>query len=88
MFDDSAQMMPSRRLVESQFRPRHPELAQQFVTRPAILARSLAIRAFQRRQYSMAVQLLAGYPDPSPWWVWKSAGWLLRGLSGQTAYGE
>lgn len=79
MSDDFAQMMRSRRLVESQFLPRHPELSRQFATGRAILARSLAMRAFQRRQYGMAAQLLAGYPDPSPWLVWKSAGWLLVG---------
>ncbi len=79
MSDDFAQMMRSRRLVESQFLPRHPDLARQFATGRAILARSLAMRAFQRGQYGMAVQLLAGYPAPSAQAVWKSTGWLLLG---------
>ncbi|WP_019833542.1 glycosyltransferase family 2 protein [Sphingomonas sp. PR090111-T3T-6A] len=79
MSDDFVQMMRSRRLVESQFLPRHPGLAPQFAMGRAILARSLAMRAFQRREYGMAMQLLAGYPDPSPRVAWKSAGWLLLG---------
>ena len=79
MSDDFTQMMRSRRLVESQFLPKHPALARQFATGRTILARSLAMRAFRRGQYGMAMQLLAGYPDPSPWLVWRSAGWLLLG---------
>jgi glycosyltransferase involved in cell wall biosynthesis len=80
MSDDFAQMMQSRGLVESQFLPRYPDLKRQFAAGRAILARSLAMRAFQRRRYRMAVQLLAGYPDASPRLAWESTGWLLLGV--------
>lgn len=80
MSDDFAQMMRSRRIVESQFLPRHPALAAQFARGRAVLARSLAIRAFRRRKFVMAAQLLAGYPSPSPRLAWESAGWLFLGL--------
>ena len=79
MSDDFAQMMRSRRLVEEEFLPRHPELAANFSMGRAILARALAMRAFRQRQCAMAMQLLAGYPDRSLWIIWKSAGWLLQG---------
>ncbi len=79
MSDDFAQMMRSRRLVEEQFLPNHPELAANFSMGRATLARALAMRAFQQGQYAMTMQLLAGYPDRSLWTVWKSAGWLMRG---------
>ena len=85
MSDDFAQMMRSRRLVEEQFLPRHPDLAANFATGRAILARSLAMRAFRRGRYGMALQLLAGYPDRSLRVMWRSAGWLVQGVGRRIA---
>lgn len=85
MSDDFTQMMRSRRLVEEQFLPRHPDLAAQFGLGRAILARSLAMRAFRRGQYGMSLQLLAGYPDRSLRVMWRSAGWFVQGVARRIA---
>jgi glycosyltransferase involved in cell wall biosynthesis len=87
MSDDFAQMMRSRGLVEDQMLPRHPELASSFAAGRAILARSLAVRAFRRSQYRMAMRLLTGYPHLSLTMAWQSAGWLLRGAGRRMSKG-
>ncbi|MCA1414678.1 glycosyltransferase family 2 protein [Bradyrhizobium sp. NBAIM20] len=58
MSDDFSQMMRSRRLVEAEFLPSHPNLARQFALGELVLARALAVRAINLGQYRAAFELL------------------------------
>lgn len=80
MSDDFKQMMRSRRLVEAEFISGYPNLAAQFACGNAILARSLALRAIERRQFRSAIDLLTNQPDGRLASGLASLLWLMGGL--------
>jgi glycosyltransferase involved in cell wall biosynthesis len=79
MSDDFGQMMRSRRLVEAEFVSEHPELASNFRTGEAILARSLALRALDRGHYRDAINLLTNQSQGRLTTGLASFAWLLGG---------
>ncbi|MBR1151578.1 glycosyltransferase family 2 protein [Bradyrhizobium sp. JYMT SZCCT0428] len=80
MSDDFQQMMRSRRLVEAEFISVYPNLAPHLARGKVILARSLALRAFERRQFRSAIDLLTDQPEGRLASGMASVFWLLGGL--------
>jgi glycosyltransferase involved in cell wall biosynthesis len=80
MSDDFKQMMRSRRLIEAEFISAHPELSAEFACGDAILARSLALRAIERRQFRSAIDLLTNQSQGRLASSFASLLWLLGGL--------
>ena len=85
MSDDYTQMMRSRRLVEAEFISAYPNLAAQFACGNAILARSLALRAIERRQFRSAIDLLTNQSEGRLASGLASLMWLLAGLARRSA---
>jgi glycosyltransferase involved in cell wall biosynthesis len=81
MSDDFKQMMRSRRLVEAEFVSVYPNLAAQFSRGNTILARSLALRAIERRQFRSAIDLLQDQSQGRFTSGIASLSWLLGGLA-------
>jgi glycosyltransferase involved in cell wall biosynthesis len=80
MSDDFAQMMRSRRLVEAEFISAYPNLAAQLARGNTILARSLALRAIERRQFRTAIDLLTNQSEGRLASGLASLSWLVGGL--------
>jgi glycosyltransferase involved in cell wall biosynthesis len=85
MSDDYTQMMRSRRLVEAEFISAYPNLAAQFACGNAILARSLALRAIERRRFRSAIDLLTNQSEGRLASGLASLVWLLGGLARRSA---
>jgi glycosyltransferase involved in cell wall biosynthesis len=88
MSEDFHQMMRSRRLVEAEFISVYPGLTAQFARGEAILGRSLALRAIERRQFRDALDLLTNQRKgrlltglASLWWVLGGLGRRFRRLA-------
>lgn len=80
MSDDFKQMMQSRRLVETEFVAAHPGLAGEFARGQTILARSLALRAIDRGQIRVAIELLTSQSGGRLTTGIATLAWLLAGL--------